>query len=155
MSDTSSYSPKVYKTWDSIKLKITEKGCKWLEPKEGLSEDAITWAEDFAYHLTNDDSLKQLTTSQLRKFFGEIKTIKAMGFENNRGRFRMLKTQIAYAVGRDKKNGENKTKILHYYEAFSVLINDACVNDKTTFKNFVSLNEAVVAYHREKGGKES
>lgn len=154
---TKNYEPQKYKTWTEIKEAITKSGCDWIQESDGLPEDAVIWAEDFAHYLVYEtDNLKPLTTSQLRRFFGEIKTLKAKGFDKHRGQFRMLKAQIAYAVGRDKnKGGNNKTKIISYYQTFSILINDKCVANKYHFKNFVNLNEAVVAYHKEKGGKES
>lgn len=131
-------------------------GKKWLQESKGLPQTAIEWAEDFATHLAYKPSRDergvpdQLSTSQLRKFFGEIKKIQANGFQDNRTDFRMLKPQIAYAVGRDieTKSKKNKTKIKDFYDGIKHLIDDEVVHDDSTFRNFVWLMEAIVAYHK-------
>ena len=92
-------------------------------------------------------SKNALSTSQIRKFFGAIKRIQA-GFEEHKHEILLLEPKLAYAVGRD----EGKTKINDFYKALSPLIKD--INqDKKKFNNFVSIVEAIVAYHKAKGGK--
>lgn len=87
-----------------------------------------------------------MTTSQIRKFFGAIKRIQA-DFENLKGEIILLEPKLAYAVGRDLK----KSKIDEFYKEISPLIRE--INeDEAKFKNFVSIIEAIVAYHKVQGG---
>lgn len=137
---------------DLIRI-ITQNGTSWIQNQEGLPQSAIDWAKLFATSLATDDvgrdSQKKMSTSQLRKFFGELKKIQAAGFTNSKTSFLMLKPQIAYAVGRDFNERHNpKTKIGSFYKAFGFLIDDQKVLQKDHFKNFVHLLEAVVAYHK-------
>lgn len=81
-------------------------------------------------------------TSQLRKFFGAVKKIQA-DFDNSKGEIILLNPQLAYAVGRNQRS-----KIKDLYEVLSPLI-EAIGEDKTRFKNFVNVFEAIVAYHKE------
>lgn len=126
-------------------------------PKAELPPEAITWADDFAEYLSNkgntetdkelkryDNQRKPLTTTQLRKFFGVLKSIQANGYDNSTDQFRMLLPQLAYAVGRDKK----KSKIVDFYDAISPLLKSDVVNNKDSFKNLCNLIEAIVAYHK-------
>ena len=89
----------------------------------------------------------KLTTSQIRKFFGEIKRIQA-DFENCKGDIILLDPKIAYAVGR----AEGQSKIEDFYRLTSPLIFDI-QEVKVKFKNFVTIIEAIVAYHKAAGGK--
>lgn len=132
---------------------ITQNGTSWIQNEEGLPQPAIDWAKLFATSLATDDegwgSPQKMSTSQLRKFFGELKKIQAADFSKSKSNFLMLKPQIAYAVGRDfNEKHKAKTKIGSFYKAFGFLIDDQKVQDKKHFKNFVHLLEAVVAYHK-------
>jgi len=124
-------------------------------PKGFQSNDPIEWAEDFASRLVKkEDRVKPMTTTQLRKFFGQLKRIQAEGYnEKNKPQFLMLKAQLAYAAGRDKGN----SKLTLFKDQISEAINlveKASNNEeeKIRFKNFVNLVEAIVAYHKAKGG---
>jgi len=145
--------------------------CKyWKKPlnedwyKEKITDKAVEWAEDFGKHLAkkNDIAYKdeeckfkkiksnnkekirpELTTSQLRKFFGELKRIQARGFESAQEDFKLLKPKLAYAVARSK---DEDAKILDFYKVFSPHFEK--VEDNVQFSNFVKIMEAVVAYHK-------
>ena len=103
----------------------------------------------------------QLTTTKLRNFFGEIKRIQIRlgfndGFETEKTNILMLKPKLAYAVGRENDTN-NKEKVKMFYEQLSIGL-DAITYDnaevgKEQFNNFVKLMEAVVAYHKAKGGQ--
>jgi CRISPR type III-A-associated protein Csm2 len=126
-----------------------------LIPKEEIqnkvTDITVQFAEKFGKHLAADDyDSDPLTTSQLRKFFGEVKRQQMMGF--NETEFTMLKPKLAYAVGRAKQNGKkNKSQKI---EDFFIVISDAI--DKVlsspdrnkAFKNFITVFEAIVAYHK-------
>lgn len=145
---------------------------------KGMDNDAIIWAESFGKYLTQDvvqdDALKPkkqtlkdgkeivvkgepLTTSQLRRFFGNLKKIEAdHAFEDTipQTAIIMLIPQLAYAVGR-AKNRENDKIRDFYQEAKKGIETTLTSNNRYIFKNFVKLFEAIVAYHKFNGGKDS
>lgn len=95
------------------------------------------------------DTINPLTTSQIRKFFGEIKRIQA-DFNNLKSEIILLDPKIAYAVGRSKKEGNNKLE--DFYKQVSPLLRDINQDEKK-FKNFVNIIESIVAYHKAFGGQ--
>lgn len=127
-----------------------------LIPKEEIqnkvTDVTVQFAERFGKYLAVDDyDSESLTTSQLRKFFGEVKRQQMMK-EFNETEFTMLKPKLAYAVGRAKQNGKkNKAQKI---EDFFVVITDAIdkvlsSSDRAkAFKNFITAFEAIVAYHK-------
>ena len=82
----------------------------------------------------------KLTTSQLRKFFGEVKKQQMQGYDPTA--FILLKPKLAYAVGR----ADRKSKIKDFYVVISNAIDK--VSDKKSFDNFIMIFEAIVAYHK-------
>ena len=128
----------------------------------GITPDAIVYADSFAKHLSEESKgrILPLTTSQLRKFFGAVKTlelkIRANGFEENKSDFIMLKPKLAYAVGRVRN--ANRTiadiRISDLEEVLSLsidIIMSKCSNKDFAFKNFIKFFEAIVAYHKSYG----
>jgi CRISPR type III-A-associated protein Csm2 len=140
----------------------------WQEPiekdwyKKEITDDTVKWAERFGTHLAKkgdfaykDKALTQkktdkyhrdikrdiLTTSQLRKFFGEVKRQQAQGF--NKSEFVLLRPKLAYAVGRAK---DEDAKIHDFYHVLAPVIMD--VENENEFKNFIKIFEAIVAYHK-------
>ncbi len=135
---------------------------------EGFNnEEPIIWAKEFASFLARSGGQyiketnivfaeeKTLSTSKLRKFFGQVKRIQAEGFDNSKSKLLMLSPQLAYTVGRDKKvvRGQrvNETKI--NFLADELIAGLRYVTEKPHFKNFVNLMEAIVAYHKAEGGE--
>jgi CRISPR type III-A-associated protein Csm2 len=135
---------------------------KWTDdfPKSEITREITDktndFAEKFGFFLGEDTYGKKdtrLTTNQLRKFFGEVKRQQLGGYVSSD--FILLKPKLAYAVGRVKiKQNKDKAKevlvtdykINDFYEVMSIAIN--CVNGPDTFKRFVSVFEAIVAYHK-------
>ena len=127
-----------------------------LIPKEEIqnkvTDVTVQFAEKFGKYLAVDDfDAEPLTTSQLRKFFGEVKRQQMMK-EFNETEFTMLKPKLAYAVGRAKLNGKkNKAqKIEDFYTVITDAI-DKVLNSSDrpkAFKNFITVFEAIVAYHK-------
>jgi CRISPR type III-A-associated protein Csm2 len=127
-----------------------------LIPKEEIqnkvTDVTVQFAEKFGKYLAVDDfDAEPLTTSQLRKFFGEVKRQQMMK-EFNETEFTMLKPKLAYAVGRAKLNGKkNKAqKIEDFYTVITDAI-DKVLNSSDrlkAFKNFITAFEAIVAYHK-------
>jgi len=125
----------------------------------GASSQMVVWANSFGKYLTEKDDTDPLTTSQLRRFFGELRRIEA-DFENAQSDIPMLIPKLAYAVGRafDARRRRAKTKVLEFYEAvdkglgYIRLDAEECKSD---FENFVKVIEAIVAFHKYHGGKDS
>jgi len=126
----------------------TEFNSNWITVR--INKDGIKFTEDFGKFLKNN----QLTTSQIRNIFGEIKRIQLSGInkQKNKTAFLLLKPKMAYAVARDGKRGlEQLTKVIN--KAFdSVELED---NEKVEeqFQNFVDFFEAILAYHKAEGGR--
>ena len=126
-----------------------------LIPKEEIqnkvTDITVQFAEKFGKYLAVDEfDSEPLTTSQLRKFFGEVKRQQMIGYDETE--FTMLKPKLAYAVGRAKQNGKkNKAQKI---EDFFTVITDAIdkvlsSSDRAkAFKNFITAFEAIVAYHK-------
>lgn len=83
----------------------------------------------------------QLSSSQIRNVFGEIKRIQ-MNYSKNQASFYLLIPKVAYAVGRDNTNIGLRL--------FQLVFNAAAdkVTDEKTYQNFCNLLEAVIAYHK-------
>lgn len=134
------------------KEKISEK-----EIKQKITEATVDFAERFGKHLAVDDiseyvdhktgktktkvERKKLTTSQLRKFFGEVKRQQIKGFDKTE--FTLLRPKLAYAVGRV---ADKEAKI----NDFNFVISEAIkiVENEDDFKRFIKIFEAIVAYHK-------
>lgn len=113
------------------------------EITEKVTGKTVEFAERFGNYLGIDDpvTLKtKLTTNQLRKFFGEVKRQQMRSYDETQ--FVLLKPKLAYAVGRAGK----KSKISDFYAFMSGAID--AVHDEKTFKNFIMVFEAIVAYHK-------
>lgn len=121
--------------------------------KNGINQDAINWSQSKGKELSEDRNGQdgrriydsKLTTSQLRRFFGELKRIQNLGFEEGRTDLLMLQAKLAYAVGRSRKRG-NAGRI----EDFTKIISEGiqAVDSEKKFKNFLQIVEAIVAYHK-------
>ena len=101
------------------------------------------WGEIEKDKKGNKKNITALNSTQLRKFFGEVKRQQIKKYEESR--FVLLKPKLAYAVGRNKDN-----KVRYLYEVLSQAI-DIVVkaeDNNKAFKNFVALFEAIVAYHK-------
>ena len=110
-----------------------------------VTEKTVDFASRFGRYLgRNDNDGKQLTTSQLRKFFGEVKRQQMQGFDQTR--FILLKPKLAYAVGRVVSRNDSKFKIVDFYRVISSAIDE--VTDQKSFNNFTNIFEAIVAYHK-------
>lgn len=122
--------------WDKTKL------ISYNDIKNGVTPNSVSFAKEFGEYLGDGDRKTKLTTSQLRKFFGEIKRQQMNGW--NKSEFILLKPKLAYAVGRADKGN----KIEDFYFVMSNAIDQ--VSNATEFDNFVKIFEAIVAYHKAK-----
>ncbi len=136
--------------------------------RDGITEETVKFAERLGKHLAKDGKHyetrfnsnekkeksvpveeSKLTTSQLRKFFGEVKRQQMMGYKESS--FVLLKPKLAYAVGR-VKDGKKYYKIQDLYNvlanAIDVVVSAETEDKEKAFKNFISIFEAIVAYHK-------
>lgn len=127
----------------------------WVNGNIPISQEAIEWVSSFGKYLsTKDGNFDPLTTSQLRKFFGELKRIQA-DFEKAVNEVPLLKAKLAYAVGRDfsDKKKNYQTKLHKFYEQLKLGIDEVektqdLKEKKIRFSNFVKIVEATVAFHK-------
>lgn len=135
--------------WDRNKLISTE------EIQVKVTNATVEFAKEFGEHLAKEEYAEApMTTSQLRKFFGEVKRQQLIDFDSTK--FAMLKPKLAYAVGRAKQNAKKKNNQYQYQkiEDFYVVMEDAIdkvlkSSDKDkAFRNFTTAFEAIVAYHK-------
>lgn len=146
--------------WDNKDLILQE----WISDK--ITQETVNFAKNFGTYLAKPDLEdgkdkkgnpviitvgEMLTTSQLRRFFGEVKRQQTIGYEESS--FVMLNPKLAYAVGRakkDKKNGVKYCKIEDFLMVFEDAIKKvgSSVDKQKAFKNFIAIFEAVVAYHK-------
>ena len=130
-------------SWDKRKLIPQE------EIQKKITEATVQFAEKFGNYLAQKDEYGPLTTSQLRKFFGEVKRQQMTGYDETE--FVMLKPKLAYAVGRAKQNGRGKyQKIEDFYLVMADAIDKvvSSSNKEVSFRNFITAFEAIVAYHK-------
>ena len=125
------------KPYEAIDISVLDSGIENIENFQNCGH----------YFAIDSNGLKKVSTSQLRKFFGALKQIQA-DFDTLNGEIILLDAKLAYAVGRDIKNGKQQSKIKEFYTLLSQLIRN--INkDKKKFKHFVDVFEAIVAYHKE------
>jgi CRISPR type III-A-associated protein Csm2 len=162
------------------RYKIPDINTTWIT--EGITKDTVKWANIFGHYLADEnvwadenatpiqkkdrdgkpmyyngkpelEKNKPLSTTQLRKFFGEIKRVQISTFAKEKNSVLMLMPKLAYAVG--KENG--KGKIVDFYHQLSKALEAIDLQDDEKgakhFDNFVNILEAIVAFHREKGGE--
>jgi len=125
---------------------------EWIQDK--ITDEAVEWAKSFGEYLTKEDSLNPLTTSQIRRFFGELKRIQADP-EKYQEDIPMLKAKLAYAVGRDKKSRGKFSKIRKFYEELEKGINSIRKGNTNDLTRFIKMVESIVAYHKFFGGKDN
>ncbi len=89
----------------------------------------------------------RLTTSQIRNVFGAVKTMEMGQFNSHQ--LVLLKPKLAYAAARASGQGARQLK-----EVLSGAI-DEVGSDETKFARFVDFFEAILAYHKADGGRNS
>lgn len=122
----------------------------WITGDTPIDQITVDWANSLGQSLSdlNDRNNPPMTTSQIRKFFGEVKRIQA-DFSKYKDDVPLLAAKLAYAVGRQKGRG----KITLFYNEFNPAIK--VINGKEeNFTRFVKLLESTVAFHKYHGGKD-
>jgi CRISPR-associated protein Csm2 len=123
----------------------------------GDVEKLVTWADSLGRGLAHNE---RLTTSQVRGFFGAVRQIEAevgsgekeLGDSTHR-KLVLLKPKLAYQAQReiDNRKGEG---VLRLKEVLAPAI-ELVGRDATRFRRFVEFFEAILAYHKAAGGRES
>lgn len=119
------------------------------EITEKVTDVTVQFAKRFGDYLAlKEPEADPLTTSQLRKFFGEVKRQQMTGY--NETNFVMLKPKLAYAVGRAKSGKRKYAKIEDFYTVLADAIDKVgrSQDKQKAFKNFITVFEAIVAYHK-------
>lgn len=132
---------------------------EWIQ--QGIVNETVDWTKSFGEFLQSDQKgTKPLTSSQIRKFFGELKRI-----QSDPNKFKseipLLKAKLAYAVGRDVQSVNQgrivyKTKLKELQEELDKGIGYIRVESeylRNDLNNFVKTVEAIVAFHKFFGGK--
>ena len=122
---------------------------QWITGNSPIDNTTVQWANDLGRRLSDnaDKNNPAMTTSQIRKFFGEVKRIQA-DFEANKDDVPLLVAKLAYAVGRKPTQ-----KMKDFYSEFSAGI-QAINGSKENYDRFVKLLESTVAFHKFYGGKD-
>lgn len=123
--------------------------------KKALREELITtraqqWADEFVPDTRNLKSKQNLSSAQIRRFYGEVLSIeekmKTTQFEIVRPQIKMLKSKAAYAAN------PNNRKIPDSFKNFIFTMVDS-VDKAEDFKAFKTVFEAVIGYFYGKGVK--
>jgi CRISPR-associated protein Csm2 len=106
---------------------------------------------DTAETLGPDLKRGELTTAQIRNIFGLIKKMEHRDFSP--GELLLVKPKLAYAAARHNKAGLTMLKdVLSDAIDVVVEVDDQKVQTRR-FEQFVNFFEAILAYHREAGGR--
>ncbi|NUM44668.1 MAG: type III-A CRISPR-associated protein Csm2 [Anaerolineales bacterium] len=112
--------------------------------EEGSAQLLVQWADRLGAIFKSTG----LTSSQIRNFFSEIRTIQQYGFEDvkMKRRFILLIPKLEYAAARAKKFG---------MDGFRDVLTEGIrnvENSSSNFDRFAQFFEAILAYHKAYGG---
>ena len=116
------------------------------DPKS--AETLVRCAEDVGKALARPAQGKELTTSQIRAIFGEVRRIQGDWKINSQRAGRnliLLKPKMEY---RAKKEGQSVSNLVSVLSAAI----DKVQGDEKNFTRFVEFFEAILAYHKAYGG---
>ncbi|PSR05962.1 MAG: type III-A CRISPR-associated protein Csm2 [Bacteroidetes bacterium SW_10_40_5] len=118
---------------------------KWIQ--KGIDKTGISFCEKFGKFLKEQN----LSSSQIRNVFGELKRIQMKGFESEKTAFLLLKPKMSYAVSREGK--ESLKELSKVFNKAYDAVDTESDNGTTHFNNLVDFMESVLAYHKAYGGK--
>jgi CRISPR-associated protein, Csm2 family len=118
-----------------------------LQNLSQLDEKEIAEEEGYAERVAEE--VRNLKTTQLRKFFSEIKAnereLKEKGWKSIEGRFYMMRPNLAYAKAR-------KLVPDQFFDLMNACMKQVDKGDdeqkKENYKRFVQFLEAIIAYHK-------
>jgi len=120
---------------------------------DNINQQTVDWASNIGFEITreNFELGKPIATSQIRKFFGEVKRIQA-DFEKYKNDIPLLQAKLAYAVGR--QSGREKKRFEYFYNQLLPALQN--INgERENYMRFVKILESIVAFHKFHGGKEN
>lgn len=118
------------------------------------AELLVKRADEIGQSLKNNN----LTTSQIRALFGEVRQIEAqwsMGGENRQKalrRFILLKPKMAYRARKERGKAVEELKEILSPAVDEVLKGKTAEEQDRNFRQFVEFFEAILAYHKAYGG---
>ena len=123
----------------------------WVSGVAPIDENTIQWASEEGKRLAKQLNLgyrrnENLTTSSLRRFFGEVRRLENLKFEDAQEDIFLLRAKLAYDAGR-------KEAVKEFYKTVKGGL-EVAANDSDSFKRFTKLIEAIVAFHKFHGGKD-
>ncbi len=95
-----------------------------------------------------------LSTSQIRAIFGEVRQIEAewpLDSEKARRKLILLKPKMAYRAR--KESGQGVKELVRILDPAVDLVTKERAEEDRRFKRFVEFFEAILAYHKAHGGK--
>jgi CRISPR-associated protein Csm2 len=116
----------------------------WI--KVGINMECIEYTDKFGKALC-----RELTTSQIRNVFGELKRIQMKTFDLAKTSFLLLKPKMAYAAARDNKRGLQQ--LVKVFNKAHETVDVSGVNGPKHFQNLMDFMESILAYHKAYGGK--
>ncbi|MFN4298819.1 MAG: type III-A CRISPR-associated protein Csm2 [Thermaurantimonas sp.] len=120
---------------------------EWIT--NGMNQESDQFCEKFGKHLAKEE---KLTTTQLRNFYGELKRIQLNGVDKNKQSILLLRPKLAYNSAR-KSNEASSNGGKKFYNALKNIFREVDLTNEKFFNNFISLIEAILAYHKYYGGK--
>lgn len=118
---------------------------RWVT--EGIDAAGVTYCDKLGHYLCDNNMSK----TQMRNIFNEIKRIELKGYANEQVNFQLLRPKVAYAVARAIQQERAQESIKEFLTMFESAHSAVC--DEKTFKNLVNLCEAITAYFTVYGRK--
>jgi len=133
---------------DIVLKNVTQSNIKTIITDDTSAETLVTCAKTIGKHLVNS----RLTTNQIRAIFGEVRRIEGNWNINSQRASRnliLLKPKMAYRAKKERGQGvQDLVKVLD--PAI-----DHVGEDQDNFQRFVDFFEAILAYHKFHGGRET
>lgn len=171
---------KIRKDFESSRERIVKEALKHFENIDktlvskwiisGFEPETIYFTEFFGFKV----AIEQLTTSQIRNTYNEVKKIQMSGasdlakFQNENksnsstdGKYSaqtsliMLAPRLSYAAARSQKQGGKLLKEILTVGIQAVIEADDLEKKVERFDNFSNFFEAILCYHKTAGGKDS
>ena len=126
--------------------------------KEGDALTTITWADTIGQSLVQNN----LTTSQIRNFFGEVRQIQLAWEQDDNAAFAafrravLLIPKIGYHARRARGSAQRGMAELErvLVPGLETVATAKPDQRKTYYTNFVDVFEAILAYHKKHGGRD-
>jgi len=125
-----------------------------VDARKIIAEGDVTALVDSAQQIGKDVA-RQLTTTQIRNIFGEVRRIEMNWTQNAQEAYRstvLLRPKLAYQARKERGRGvEELQKVLD--PCIEIIQNASNEEERETyFRRFVDFFEAILAYHKAEGG---